>query len=162
MEQVEELLSKNLLCSSQGFCKSRRLHCLKDLMETAMGHSSGERGQRNKDCSKSFRCSPASCFECVLCKSHVPSTTTCFEHACEEHPVQMQDLSRDSLIETLVDGKADSIFCICAKLSNSKSMWELHFIHLYKLYMLTCSLCLCTTYALLGHCHEYIYIYSRL
>ena len=37
-------------------------------------------------------CRPTSyCFECALYSSHVPSTTTCFEHACEEHPLQMQD-----------------------------------------------------------------------
>ena len=40
------------------------------------------------------------------------STTTCFEHACEEHLVQM---SRESLIETLAEGQVDSIFLICAE-----------------------------------------------
>ena len=97
---------------SQVVHKSRCLHCLKDLTEKAMGHTSGEKGQGNKNFQSLFRevCCPASCFECALCMSHVPSTTTCLECACEEHPVQMQDLSRDSLIETLAEGQADSIF----------------------------------------------------
>ena len=36
-------------------------------------------------------CRPASCFKCSVCDSHVPSTTTCFEHACDEHPEQVQN-----------------------------------------------------------------------
>jgi len=55
-------------------------------------------------------CCPASCFQCLLCKSHVPSSTTCFEHACEQHPIQLQDLSRYLLVNTLSEGEADSVF----------------------------------------------------
>ena len=86
---AEETFKKSIMLS-QGICKSCCQHCLKDFMETAIWDIALERGVKgNKD---NFRevCCPASCFEYVLCKSHVPSTTTCFEHACEEHPVQMQ------------------------------------------------------------------------
>ena len=61
-------------------------------------------------------CRPASCFQCLLCKSHVPFSTTCFEHASEQHPIQIRDLSGDLLANTLSEGEADSVFFICSKL----------------------------------------------
>ena len=86
-----------------------------------MGHSSGERGQGKQGLFPGDMLPSILLLVCSLfCKSHVPS---CFEHTCEEHPVQMKFLSRDSLIETLADGQADSIFNICAKLSDSKSIY---------------------------------------
>ena len=55
-------------------------------------------------------CRPASCFKCSVCDSHVPSTTTCFEHACNKHPEQVQKLSVESLVDMLSEGQADSMF----------------------------------------------------
>ena len=72
-------------------------------------------------------CRPVSCFKCSVCDSHVSSTTTCFEHVCDKHPEQVQKLSIESLVDMVSEGQADSVFFICAKLSNCKSLWELQF-----------------------------------
>ena len=131
LENKEELLKKDFKVSAKRSGNLAACIALK---------ISWERGQGNKDISKSFfgRCVTQHLVLSVHSMSHVPSTTTCLEYACEEHPVQMQDLSRDSLIETLAEGQADSIFLICSKLSNSKSMWNYFLYNIYiKLYMFT-------------------------
>ena len=38
-------------------------------------------------------CRPSSCFQCSLCDSVVPSNSSCLEHACTNHPSEMENLS---------------------------------------------------------------------
>ena len=94
LENKEELLKKdfkNLLCSAKGSANiAATLHCLNDLMEMAMGHNSGERGQGLfKVFSRRYVAQYRALSEYSV-NSMFPQQPR-FEHACEEHPVQMQD-----------------------------------------------------------------------
>ena len=44
-----------------------------------------------------------------------------------KHPEQVQELSIEAVVDMLSERQADSVFLICAKLSNYKSLWELQF-----------------------------------
>ena len=95
LRQKEKILQKdfsNLLLSAKGSVQLAAIIASKvswrRLWDIAL-----EKGVKGtKIVQNLFRelCRPASCFKCSVCDSHVPSTTTCFEHACNEHPEQVQ------------------------------------------------------------------------
>ena len=85
------------------------LHVYKSLsfLKTSMGHSSWEGSERNKDYSEPFLGSmPSSACSVNL----VPTSTTCFDHACEQHLKQLWDLCGDLLVNTFSEGEADCFF----------------------------------------------------
>ena len=115
LRQKEKILQKdfsNLLLSAKGSAqladKIASKVSWRRLWDTAL-----EKGVKGTKIVQSlFRevCHPASCFKCSVCDSRVPSTTTCFEHACDEHPEEVQKLSIESLVDMLSEGQADSVF----------------------------------------------------
>ena len=71
-------------------------------------------------------CRPSSCFQCSLCDSVVPSNSSCLEHACTNHPSEMENLSYNHLISLLINAdSAVSIFSSCKRVSYSSCFWTL-------------------------------------
>ena len=73
-------------------------------------------------------CRPSSCFQCSLCDSVVPSNSSCLEHACTNHPSEMENLSYNHLISLLINAdSAVSIFSSCKRVSYSSCFWTLKY-----------------------------------
>ena len=78
-------------------------------------------------------CRPSTCFHCLLCNSEVPSNSSCLEHACTNHPSEMENLTYEYLISLLIDADStSSIFSLCKRVSYSKRFWTFkHSVILY-------------------------------
>ena len=121
-------------------------------------------------------CCPASCFQWLLYKPHLPTLTVhVFEHACEQHPIQFWDLSWGGYLLTPSLKEKQTQFFHLFKVGKlyitvGTALQITQWLHVYayclstSLYCLYLCVLLVTSYCNvlsqmpLGHCHEYYYV----
>ena len=80
------------------------------LWDIALDH--GVKGTRIMQAIFKELCRPSSCFQCSMCGIEVTPTSSCLEHACSNHPREMEGLSYDYLISLLIDADSALSFFI--------------------------------------------------
>ena len=98
------------------------------LWDMALDH--GVKGTRTMQAIFRELCRPSSCFQCSLCDAAVSPTSSCLEHACTNHPSEMENLSYDNIISLLTDADSTvSILSIGKRVSRCSSFWSFKHCH---------------------------------